>query len=361
VNRDSALDAIVRAFRKIDFHGEVFGQTIAIRLGLSESDIKALEVLVDQHPVTAGHLADLLNLSSGAVTRLLDRLEQAGYIRRTPDPADRRKVVVEIVPERLASIREALDPLGDAHAVVIAAYSDDELELINGFLAKMADAERARAEAVRESTGGLGDEGAHSAPLGGIGKARLLIRSAAWELALNGSAGAAELFRARFEGRQPMVRVRGDTVVIAYRGGMRDIIDWRKRGASIGLNPTIPWTVEIHGGMSKARADLSAIDVRSFELTGGADRIRLELGQPAGLIPVRLVGGANDLRIERPGDVAVRLRLKGGANRVELDEQRLGSASDGTLESPGASTATSRFDIDVSGGANKVAVTRRPR
>jgi hypothetical protein len=225
----------------------------------------------------------------------------------------------------------------------------------------MADAERARAEAVRESSGGLGDEGAHSAPLGGIDKARLLVRSAAWELALNGSAGATELYRARFEGRQPMVRVRDDTVVIAYRGGMRDIIDWRRRGASVGLNPAIPWTIEIHGGISKARADLSAIDVRSFVISGGADRIRAELGMPTGVVPVRITGGGNDLRVERPGDVAVRLRLKGGANRVELDEQRLGSASDVTLESPGASAASARYDIEVSGGANRVTVARRSR
>ena len=236
MDRDSALDAIVGALRKIDFQGEVFGQTVAIRLGLSESDIKALEVLVDSDPVTAGRLAELLNLSTGAVTRVLDRLEQAGYIRRTSDAADRRRVVVEVVPERMTAIREALEPLGDAHATVVAAYTDDELELINGFLAKMADAGQARAEAGREATSGIGDEGAYSAPLGGIDKARLLIRSAAWELTLNGSAGATELFRGRFEGRQPMVRVRDGTLVIAYRGGMRDIIDWRKRGATVGLN-----------------------------------------------------------------------------------------------------------------------------
>jgi DNA-binding MarR family transcriptional regulator len=361
VGRDTAADAIVRALRKIDFHGEVLGQTIAIRLGLSESDIRALELLADADPVTAGRLAELLNLSTGAVTRVLDRLEQAGYVRRTPDAADRRRVVVEVVPERLSAIREALEPLSEAHASVVAAYSDDELELINEFLSKMADAERARAEAVRESTSAIGDEGSHSAPLGGSSRARLLIRSAAWDLALNGSAAASELFRARFEGRQPTVRVRDDTVVIAYRGGMRDIIDWRRRGATVGLNPTIPWAIEINGGMSKARADLSAIDLRSFDLRGGADRIRLDLGTPDGVVPVRLTGGANDLRIERPGDVAVRVRLKGGANRVELDEQHLGSADDVDIASRGASDAQVRYDIEVSGGANKVTVARRAR
>jgi DNA-binding MarR family transcriptional regulator len=361
VGRDSAVDAIVRALRKIDFQGEVFGQTVAVRLGLSESDIKALEHLAGTDPVTAGRLAELLNLSTGAVTRVLDRLEQAGYVRRTSDAADRRRVVVEIVPERLSAIREALEPLGEAHLAVVAAYSDDELELVNDFLSKLADAARERTETARETPGGIGEEGVHRAPLGAIEQARLLIRSGGWNLSITGSAPRTELFRARFEGSLPRVRVRDGTVVVAYRGGMRDIFDWRKRGATIALNRTIPWTVEVHGGMSKAGADLSAIELREFELKGGADRIRLTLGAPSGIVPVRMGGGANDLRVECPRDVAVRLRLKGGANRVELDEQRLlGSASEVTLESAGASHAEARFDIEVSGGTNKVTVSRRP-
>jgi DNA-binding MarR family transcriptional regulator len=361
VGRDSAVDAIVRALRRIDFHGEVLGQTIAIRLGLSESDIKALELLADAVPVTAGRLAELLNLSTGAVTRVLDRLEQAGYVRRTPDPADRRRVVVEVVPERLSAIREALEPLGAAHAKVVAAYSDEELELINDFLSKMADAERARVQAIREapSADRLEDGGLHRAPLGAIDQARLLVRAGTSDLELDASAGTADLFRARFAGKQPTVRVRGDTVVIAYRGSMREILDWRRRGATIGLNPSIPWRVELQGGLSKARARLAAVDLRSFQLTGGGHMVRLELGSPTGIVPVRIAGGANELRIERPTGAAVRLRLRGGASRVELDEQRLGAASDVTLESTGASGAAARFDIEVSGGTNRMIVTRR--
>lgn len=361
MEREPALDAIVQALRRIDFHGEVFGQTVAVRLGLSESDIKALEVLVGRDPVTAGHLAELLNLSTGAVTRVVDRLEQAGYVRRTADAADRRRVVVEVVPDRLSAIREALGPLGEAHADIVAGYSDDELDLINGFLSKMADAQKARVEAVREGPGGLPQDGMHSAPLGAIDQARLLIRSGAWELTIGGGTRPGELFHARFEGKQPMVRVRDSTVVVAYKTGMRDVVDWRRRAANVSLNTSIPWSVEVHGGLSKARANLALVELRSFELGGGADRMRLELGTPSGAIPVRLSGGANELRIERPADVPVRLRVRGGASHVQLDEQRLGSASDVTMETPGASQGEDRFEVEVAGGANKVTVARRAR
>ena len=103
MDRDQAVDSVVKALRRVNFQGSIFGQTVAIRLGLSESDVDALELLLDSGAATAGKLAELMGLTTGAVTRVIDRLEQAGYVRRTTDPADRRRVVVEVVPERAAS------------------------------------------------------------------------------------------------------------------------------------------------------------------------------------------------------------------------------------------------------------------
>ncbi len=88
----------------MNLQGSIFGQTVAIRFGLSESDIDALELLIDTGAATAGKLSEVMGLTSGAVTRVIDRLEQAGYVRRVTDPADRRRVVVEVVPEQVATI-----------------------------------------------------------------------------------------------------------------------------------------------------------------------------------------------------------------------------------------------------------------
>ncbi|HEY7130982.1 MAG TPA: MarR family transcriptional regulator, partial [Candidatus Limnocylindrales bacterium] len=65
--------------------------------------------MIDTGATTAGRLSEITGLTSGAVTRVIDRLEQAGYVRRIPDPADRRRVIVEVVPERVASIQSTLD------------------------------------------------------------------------------------------------------------------------------------------------------------------------------------------------------------------------------------------------------------
>jgi DNA-binding MarR family transcriptional regulator len=72
---------------------------IAERLGLSATDHKALDLAARaEGPLTAGRIAQLTGLSTGAVTGVIDRLERAGFVRRVRDTADRRKVLVEILP-----------------------------------------------------------------------------------------------------------------------------------------------------------------------------------------------------------------------------------------------------------------------
>ena len=136
---------------------------------------------------------------------------------------------------------------------------------------------------------------------------------------------------------------------------------------------------EIVGGTSKLQGKITGLDLRSFELTGGVDQLRLTLGRPRGHVPIRLTGGANSIRIERPAGVPVRLKLQGRAASIEFDKQKhgplvdfdagviaatIGVASPGlggsgriTLESPGASAADDRYDLEFTGGASKIAVT----
>src|SRR5262245_65949795 len=103
------IDSVLRSLRRVNLQGSFFGQTVAIRFGLSESDIETLEELIDIGASTAGKLSEVTGLTSGAVTRVIDRLEQAGYVRRVPDPTDRRRVIVEVVPSKYEAIRATLD------------------------------------------------------------------------------------------------------------------------------------------------------------------------------------------------------------------------------------------------------------
>jgi len=74
-------------------------QAVAEAIGLNRTDMRCLDVIQREGPVPAGRLADETGLTTGAITTVLDRLERAGFARRTRDPADRRRVLVELAPE----------------------------------------------------------------------------------------------------------------------------------------------------------------------------------------------------------------------------------------------------------------------
>jgi DNA-binding MarR family transcriptional regulator len=357
----TAVEGVVRALRRVSFQGSILGQTVAVRLGLSESDIDALELLIDTGAATAGKLAEIMGLTTGAVTRVIDRLEQAGYVRREADPTDRRRVVVEVVPERVATIESLLDSLERAAAQEVERYSPEQLALINDFLSRMADLTQTESTRLRSSPEGHPSEptspAEHAAPLGGLTQARLTFRSGAQELRLGSGRSTSDLYRARFEGATPHVRVRDGRVLVQYR---ELPFDWRKRVATMTLNTGIPWDIEIVGGVVHLEADLREVKLRRFELTGGSERTQLELGQPTSEVPIQIVGEIKTLRLERPAGAALSLLVQGGAGRIEFDEKAVGAkGGESTVMSPGWSTATDRFVVTVIGGARTIDIVRR--
>src|SRR5216684_4723718 len=78
----------------------MFHAAVADRMGVSVTDAKCRSILLQLGPMTAGALARHLGLTTGAVTGVIDRLERARLVRRVADPKDRRRVIVEPVPNR---------------------------------------------------------------------------------------------------------------------------------------------------------------------------------------------------------------------------------------------------------------------
>jgi DNA-binding MarR family transcriptional regulator len=110
----------------------VFHEAVGRLLGLSAVERKCVDVLQRLGPVTAGTIGEHTGLTTGAVTGLMDRLEKAGYVRRARDPHDRRKVVVQLVPNEQmnALLATAFGPLTDDMTKLAARYSDAELRAI---------------------------------------------------------------------------------------------------------------------------------------------------------------------------------------------------------------------------------------
>ena len=105
--RAALMEELEHAVRKSSALGVIFGQTVANRVGVSSSDLECLDFLNIEGRVTAGRLAELTGLTTGAITGVVDRMEKAGLVRRERDESDRRKVFIAIVPEALAKIGRA--------------------------------------------------------------------------------------------------------------------------------------------------------------------------------------------------------------------------------------------------------------
>jgi DNA-binding MarR family transcriptional regulator len=108
------------------------------RIGLSRSDLHALERLEASGPLTASELAAHLRLTSGATTTLIDRLEAAGWVERTVNPGDRRSVIVRLTDSATAAGRAFV---GAYEREIRRAYermSATERRTVDDFLGKVA-------------------------------------------------------------------------------------------------------------------------------------------------------------------------------------------------------------------------------
>lgn len=97
--KSELVDALVRAFRDSGNQDSAFENLAAERLGVSRTDLHCLNAIENAGGLTAGQLATAAGLTTGAVTGVVDRLERVGYARRVADPADRRRVKVEVTPQ----------------------------------------------------------------------------------------------------------------------------------------------------------------------------------------------------------------------------------------------------------------------
>jgi len=198
-----------------------------------------------------------------------------------------------------------------------------------------------------------------SAPLAAASGGGFEFRGGAARVSIRADAALSLRYRARVEGARPEAETGGDTTVVRLRWPLRDpVAEWRRRTVEVALNATIPWEVRVRGGVSELRLDFAAGQLRSFELMGGAGEVELALPHPRGDVVLRLLGGARRVRVRRPADVPVRLRID-GVGRVEFDGQRLGVAA-GSLrfEPPSFAVAPARYDLRVIGGLGKLSVGR---
>jgi DNA-binding MarR family transcriptional regulator len=111
----------------------LFNQRVAEEVGMNVVDLQCLHLLELQGSATPSEFAKWSRMSTGGVTVLLDRLEKAGYVKREPNPNDRRSSIVRPIPSGLRKLHAIYREKGQALRQVLFSHNDRELLVIREF------------------------------------------------------------------------------------------------------------------------------------------------------------------------------------------------------------------------------------
>ena len=105
-------------------------EAAAAYLGINRTDLRCIDVLLQEPEGAAipARLAERLGISTGSVTALIDRLERMGYLTRSPDPTDRRKVMVKATDVVRQKAWAVYGPLADEGTRLLADYTMDDIK-----------------------------------------------------------------------------------------------------------------------------------------------------------------------------------------------------------------------------------------
>jgi len=128
VNVPTLSEALTPLYRRYLSAVVLFHQRAARAAGIGATDYQASSLLSLRPSWTTGELGAALGLTSGAATRLVDRLVAAGVARRVPDPADRRKVQIEHTGRVDERLNAALDEVREPIDAAISGLDQHQLE-----------------------------------------------------------------------------------------------------------------------------------------------------------------------------------------------------------------------------------------
>lgn len=151
ISREEIVQNIVDKFREMSTDTLMFHQVVADELGLYISDHKCMDIIHRFGAMPAGRLGEMTGLTTGAITGMVDRLEKAGYLRRTNDPKDRRKTIVEPIRNKKLERKTEMIfiPLHERIHKVLSSYSDSELTFLLDVMSELVKQTREESNRLR--------------------------------------------------------------------------------------------------------------------------------------------------------------------------------------------------------------------
>jgi len=135
----TTADRVVLEIRKFIAAAIFFNSQAAEKAGMGLTDMQVLHMLALYGPSTPSHLAAWTGLSSGGVTVALDRLEKVGFLRRTPNPEDRRSLLITIVPGQLRKLAAMYEGVEKETRRLLATLPQDDLQAVVRFFEALRD------------------------------------------------------------------------------------------------------------------------------------------------------------------------------------------------------------------------------
>jgi DNA-binding MarR family transcriptional regulator len=132
-DRQPLITEVGAAMREYQRVTDALDDAVAERFGVNRTDLRHLDLLFDG-PLSAGQLAERSGLSPAAMTTLVDRLTKKGYVRRSRDEHDRRRVFVELTEQARTAAWQLYGPIMQEGEELLAGYTDEQLTLIRDFL-----------------------------------------------------------------------------------------------------------------------------------------------------------------------------------------------------------------------------------
>jgi DNA-binding MarR family transcriptional regulator len=132
---------LLKQMRKLNQHHAYVSiqmhEAVARKAGLSGTDHKYLGFLLEKGQMTAGELANLTGLTTGAITGLIDRFEKKQLVKRKFFAGDRRKVIIEPNTKRIMTLLVPLyKEFRSKSEKLIASFSNKEIQIIENYFVK---------------------------------------------------------------------------------------------------------------------------------------------------------------------------------------------------------------------------------
>ncbi|WP_257347175.1 MarR family transcriptional regulator [Pseudalkalibacillus decolorationis] len=137
LSREQLLELFNEELRKFSTETILFHQNVAEKLDLNSTDHKCLDIILRNHPMTAGKLAETTGFTTGTVTGVIDRLEKTGYVYRDKDPNDRRRVIIHVHSDKVEKeIHPLFTSFSQSMIKLFEKYNDQEIKFLFDFVVR---------------------------------------------------------------------------------------------------------------------------------------------------------------------------------------------------------------------------------